>query len=208
MVYDACMNKVLIATRNKGKLEEIKEVLDSVPCEFLSLVDLGIDGEVEENGETFEENAFLKAEFFYQKAHMPVIAEDSGILVDFLPGELGVKTRRWGKGENAEDDEWVDYFLERMLEAVPEERGARFVCCSVFFDGKEKKIFNGKTEGFITKELEAPIKAGLPLSSCFRPKGYEKVYSALSKDQKNELSHRGKALQGLKNYLFERFSLR
>lgn len=200
------MSKILIATGNQGKFSEMMEVLRDVEFEmgkkFVSLRDLEITAEAEEDGQTFEENALKKAKFFYDlHGAGPVIAEDSGILVDALPGELGVQTRRWGAGVKANDEEWIKFFLERMRVVPTNERGASFVCCTVFYDGKEPIFFHGKTEGVITNDLQAPIKSGLPLSSCFIPRGYFEVYAALSEEEKNRISHRGKALHALKAFL-------
>ncbi len=83
------------------------EVLEDLPFKFVSLNDEHITEDVEENGETYEENAIIKAEFFGRLTSLPTIADDSGILVDALEGELGVKTRRWGAGAQASDDEWL-----------------------------------------------------------------------------------------------------
>ncbi|MFH0820830.1 MAG: non-canonical purine NTP pyrophosphatase, partial [Candidatus Peregrinibacteria bacterium] len=98
------MQKILIATRNMGKFKELMEVLHRLPYEFVSLNDLQIEGDVEEVGQIYEENAVLKAEYFGKKANLPTIADDSGIHIDALAGELGVKTRRWGAGEKANDE--------------------------------------------------------------------------------------------------------
>ena len=133
---------------------------------------------------------------------MVTIAEDSGILVDALAGELGIKTRRWGAGEKATDQEWIDYFLKRMSDVSSQNRGAKFVCCSAIIDlhGQEH-MFRGETPGIITQNLEAPIYEGLPLSSCFRPIGFDQVYSALTLQQKNAVSHRGKAMKQVHDWL-------
>jgi len=197
----------LIATSNAGKFREIMEVLGKLPVEFLSLADVGVRGDFQETGEAFEVNALGKARYYASKCGLITIAEDSGILVDALNDELGVKTRRWGAGEHASDEEWILHFLQRM-EHVPEgKRGARFVCCAAVVDEKGKgSVFCGKTKGVITHKLEAPIYGGLPLSSCFRPKGKKKVYSALSTQEKNEVSHRGKAMKKVHDWILEKIS--
>lgn len=199
------MSKILIATGNVGKFAEMMEVLRDLDQDFVSLRDLAIDVEAEEDGATFEDNALKKAKFFYDlQGGMPVIAEDSGILVDALPGELGVQTRRWGAGAKANDEEWINFFLNKMKDVPLNERGASFVCCAVFYNGGEPIFFSGRTEGVITSDLQAPLKAGLPLSSCFIPVGYTQVYAALSEKEKNLISHRGKALHSLKAFLSNR----
>jgi XTP/dITP diphosphohydrolase len=198
--------KMLIATSNPGKYGEIMEVLDGLPYSFLRPGDLGLEGDVDENGETYEENALIKADHFYRRCGILTLAEDSGIVVDALEGELGVKTRRWGAGGKASDEEWIKYFLKVMKDVPKEKRTARFVCCAAVMgakgDGKNAvRFFRGETEGVITDKLEMPIKAGIPLSSCFRPEGFDKVYAALSVKEKNGISHRGKAMRAVRGFL-------
>lgn len=203
------MQKLLIATTNIGKFGEIKEVIGDLDFDLyhLHFEDFAKDMEADdfdETGDTFEENAEQKAVHYHELFGMPTIGEDSGIIVDALKGELGVKTRRWGAGANATDEEWIEHFMKVM--EGRELRTARFVCCAAFIDGPaEVVMFRGETEGEITHELEAPLMPGIPLSSCFRPKGCDKVYSALSENEKNKLSHRGKAFHELKNHLLTCF---
>ncbi len=200
------MSKLLIATTNPGKFAEMQEILADLELELVFLGDLDVDTDLEENGETFEENALLKAEHFAGLTGLPALADDSGILVDALPGELGVKTRRWGAGAEATDQEWIEYFLERMVDVEEENRGAEFVAAVALVwgdekSGFEKKFFLGETKGVITKNLEAEIVPGIPLSSCFRHQGSDRVYSALSEAEKNAASHRGKAMKQMKKFL-------
>lgn len=157
------------------------------------------DSDLVEDAETFAGNAFKKAKFYFDETGILTLAEDSGIWVKALIDELGVKTRRWGAGENANDQEWVAYFLERM--AGEKERGAEFVCCACLFGEGIEKFFEGETKGVITENLQAPILKGLPLSSCFLPEGMSKVYAALSTEEKNQISHRGKAIKKVQEFL-------
>lgn len=196
---------ILIATKNPGKFAEIKEMLaelEAMGARFHSVDDLRIEEDFEEVGETFEENALGKARFFSQKAGMPAVADDSGIFIEALAEELGLKTRRWGAGHEASDEDWLDFFMNRMGEE--ENRSAKFVCAAAFVspDGEsEDLVFMGETGGVITVEVEAPVKPGIPLSSVFKPDGHEKVYAALSTEEKNEMSHRGKAFAKLLSFL-------
>lgn len=202
---------LLVATKNPGKFAEISEVLGSLPIKLLSLKDLNLKDEVEERGVTHEENAILKAQYFFEKTGLSTLGEDSGIHVDAFPGELGVQTRRWGGLEKATDEEWIKYFLEQMGRISDEKRGAKFVCFAALILGRENKftvasfenpaIFSGETRGIITKTLEAPLKHGIPISSCFRPEGFNKVYAALTTEEKNRVSHRGKAMHAVKIFL-------
>lgn len=200
--------QLLIATKNQGKFTEVSEVLDSLPIKLLSLKDLNLKDEVEEHGLTHEENAILKARYFFEKTNLPTLGEDSGIHVDAFPGELGVQTRRWGGLEKATDEEWIKYFLKQMKDVPEEKRGAKFVCFAALILGRDGKasqenpaIFSGETRGIITKTLEAPLKHGIPISSCFKPEGFNKVYAALTVEEKNRVSHRGKAMRSVKEFL-------
>ncbi len=194
------MKSILIATKNPGKYQEISEVLEELPLKLNFLRDLNIDDTAfEEDGESFADNAYKKAKYFFDKTGQVCLGEDSGILIDAFPGELGVKTRRWGAGENASDEEWINYFMQRM-DGIKNRR-ARFVSNICFFDGENKEHFQGETEGIITEKLLAEIVPGIPISSCFIPCGLTDVYSNLSTEEKNKVSHRGKALWALKKYL-------
>lgn len=197
------MNQLLIATTNPGKKKEILSALLPLQgTEILDLNDLGIDMDVEENGTSYGENALIKARAYYDAAGIPTIAEDSGIEVAALAGELGIHTRRWGPGLDASDAEWLEHFMERM--AAEEERAARFVSHAVYIDDTGHFPFEGECRGHITHKVEGPIHYGIPLSAVFRPEGEELVYSAMEEDQKNALSHRGWAVKGLRDWYVNR----
>lgn len=194
------MRKLLIATSNPGKYKEMMEVIGGLDFDFLFLNDLDLDAsDLEESGETFADNSYIKAKYFRDKTGFLTLAEDSGLLVNALEGELGVKTRRWGAGENASDEEWIEYFMNRMEQE--EERGAKFVCNACILGGDFREHFEGETPGIITEKLMCDIMPGIPLSSCFVAEGCEKVYAAMSEQEKNEISHRGKAMHDLKAFL-------
>lgn len=196
------MQKILIATRNQGKFKELMEVLHDLPFQFASLNDENIEGDVEETGETYEENAILKAEYFGKKANLPTISDDSGIQVDALIGELGVKTRRWGAGAKASDKEWLDFFLNRMHSE--QNRNAEFISAVAFYEpGQKTQIFRGECKGVILKKPQVDLEPGIPLSSVFQPNGKDKVFSALNKMEKNEISHRGIAIKKAYSYLLK-----
>lgn len=194
--------KLVIATSNPGKYREIMEVMAGVPYEVVSSRDLKLSDDLVEDGLTYEENALKKVRHYFDQTGYLTLAEDSGIAVDALAGELGVKTRRWGAGENASDEEWISHFLKVLKGVPPEKRTARFICCAALMDERgEARLFKGVTEGILTAELQAPIYKGLPISSCFKPAGYDKVYAALSVDEKNQVSHRGKAMHAVRDVL-------
>lgn len=190
---------ILIATKNPGKFKEIAEFMKGLNLQFLSLNDVGIDQDFPENALTFEENALGKARFYSKLSGLPVLADDSGIFINVLADELGVKTRRWGAGEKATDEEWLAYFMNRI--ALESDRSAKFVCAAAFVSPEAEKVFTGETFGQITGQLEAPVHPGIPLSSVFKPEGSDKVYSLLSLEEKNKISHRGKAFKQLFDWI-------
>ncbi len=199
------MRELLLATTNKGKAIEIAEVVKGFSLGVLTLSDavarLGKDlPDVHESGTTYEANALLKARHYHALTGLPTLADDSGIMVEALKDELGVYTRRWGAGAKASDQEWIEYFLERM--SRENNKRARFVCVLAYIDADDKEhLFEGDCDGVITDKLEADYLPGLPISACFKPDGYEKVYSALTIEQKNSTSHRGRALEKFGEYL-------
>lgn len=200
--------KLLIGTSNPGKFTEIKAVLDDLPLNLLMPTDLEIYEDVHESGQTYLENATLKAKFFYQKSGLNTLGEDSGLVVEALKDQLGVHTRRWGAGAQASDQEWLDFFMKTMQSFPnPEQRKAKFISQMVLVIDDIEYRFYGETEGFITHTQEAPIYKGLPLSSVFKPVGFDQVYVALGEDQKNQISHRGKAIKQVKDFLITHYGL-
>ncbi len=198
---------LFIATSNEGKFREMSEVFARLSVELQSLATLGITDQVEEDGSSYKDNARIKASYFHNRTGLPTLGEDSGIVVDALAGQLGMHTRRWGAGADASDEEWLDHFMRVMEEhQEPEQRTAKFISHMCFMDGEEEIHVVGQTHGLITHEVEAPLYSGLPLSSVFKPIGQTKVYSALSEDEKNEVSHRGKAGRKMCEYLKQYFA--
>lgn len=198
-------SKILIATHNVGKYKELMEVLHDLPFEFVSLNDLNISEDVEETGETYEENAIIKAEFFGHLTGLPTISDDSGIHVDALEGELGVKTRRWGAGEKASDQEWLTFFLKRMEGET--DRRTEFISVVAFYrPNKQTLTFRGECVGKILQEPQVELEPGIPLSAVFLPNGKNKVFSFLSKNEKNQISHRGKAIKKCREYILKHFT--
>jgi XTP/dITP diphosphohydrolase len=193
--------QILIASSNPGKIIEIAECLGGFGMEVISLSDLSRDiPQPEETGETFRENALQKARYYFAETGCPTVADDSGIVVEALADELGVHTRRWGAGPTASDAEWISFFLDRMSHE-PTKR-ARFVCVLAFIDAQGvEHVFEGTCDGIITEGLEAEYLPGLPISACFRPDGFDRVYCAMSVEEKNRISHRGRACAQLRRFL-------
>ncbi|HLC75932.1 MAG TPA: non-canonical purine NTP pyrophosphatase [Candidatus Peribacterales bacterium] len=195
------MRTYLLGTSNKGKIIEIKECLADLPIVLLTPDDLPYPPlPPHEEMDTFEENAIQKAQYYFDSSGIFSIADDSGILVEALKNELGIHTRRWGAGPMASDEEWITYFLNRMK--TESNKRARFTCVIALIDESgEPQIFHGHCDGIITESLEAAYLPGLPISACFKPDGFSKVFSALSIEEKNRLSHRGKAVRELRMHL-------
>ena len=196
--------KLLIATGNPGKFREISAILKDLPYELVSLADVQVEiPDAIEDGKTYEENSFKKASYAAKKSELMTLADDSGIIVNHLQGQLGLKTRRWGAGEKVSDQEWLDYFLNRMEEA--EDRSAVFVCSAVLVDAKGALLYStiGETKGTLTRQPLAQLKSGIPLSSCFIPESYNKVYASFTDDEKAVISHRGKAFSKVRDYLMD-----
>jgi XTP/dITP diphosphohydrolase len=201
MVDNQRMKKYLLATSNKGKIIEIRECLAGLDVELLAPDDLDdVPSAPHETEDTFEGNAVQKAKHYFEATGIPCIADDSGILVEVLSEELGIHTRRWGAGPEANDKEWITYFLDRMKEEG--NKRARFTCViALIEEDGALHTFEGHCDGEITEKLEADYLPGLPISACFRPDGCDKVFSALTVDQKNSVSHRGRAVKMLKDYI-------
>jgi XTP/dITP diphosphohydrolase len=192
--------RLLLGTNNIGKVIEIGEGLQGLPLEIVTPEAVAIQEVPNETGSTFADNAALKARFFFERSGIPTAADDSGIIVEALANELGVHTRRWGAGADASDEEWITFFLDRMKKE--ENRRAAFVCSMAYIDHEGNlHQFEGRCSGIITPTLEAPYLPGLPISSVFKPEGFHRVFSALSIEQKNSTSHRGRAVSELRKHL-------
>ncbi|MDR0821152.1 MAG: RdgB/HAM1 family non-canonical purine NTP pyrophosphatase [Oscillospiraceae bacterium] len=190
--------KLIIATNNKHKVRELKSILAPRGYEAVSLADENISVEITEDGDTFEENARIKAEFVYGLTHTPVIADDSGLEVEFLGGAPGIYSARYG-GEDLTDTDRNDLLLEELSGVEPELRGAKFVCAVYFIkDDEEQYCFTGELAGYIGTE---PLGDG--------GFGYDPIFmldedtslATLPEEEKNQLSHRAKALKQLEEEL-------
>jgi len=181
----------IVATNNRGKLDEIKNILQTVGYRCISLAQAKIDIEVEETGNTFAENARIKARAVYDVCRKPVIADDSGLCVDYLDGEPGVKTARYA-GEDRDNEANIDKLLSE-LDGVPVEgRGARFVAavCAITSDGREITAA-GWCEGFIGTERRG--NSGFGYDPVFWQHG-NRSFAEIPDDKKNKISHRARAL--------------
>ena len=190
--------KLVVATNNQGKVKELKKLLEPLGFEPVSLKDEGIEIEVVEDGETFAENARLKAEAVYNIVHCPVIADDSGLEIDFLDGAPGIYSARYA-GENATDKERMEKVLSELEGTDESLRTARFVCAlyCILDDETEYSVL-GTCDGVIGNE---PVgENGFGYDPIFvLPDG--RTMAELDASEKNEISHRANALRKLAEVL-------
>lgn len=194
------MKKIIIASNNKGKITEFKQLFGQKNIEVLSLADLTLEIEdIEETGETFHENAQLKAETVARMINAPVIADDSGLVVDALDGRPGVYSARYA-GEPTDDVKNYEKLLTEMNSINTGERTARFVAVlALARPGAETVFFEGSCEGIIAVEPKG--KFGFGYDPVFIPNGYEVTMAQLDQAEKNKISHRFHALKKLNNWL-------
>lgn len=183
--------RLLLATNNKGKIREYRKLLTDIPFDLISPAELGITLEVEETGTTFEENAILKAQALSEASGLPALADDSGLEVDALNGEPGIRSARYA-GEDATDAEKVQYLLSR-LEGIPtEQRTARFRCViAITTPDGQIRLCEGTCEGTIT--LKATGTSGFGYDPIFYIPELQKTMAELPMETKNRISHRGRA---------------
>lgn len=196
------MNKIIFATSNAGKMREIREILKDLNVEILSMKEAGIDVDIVEDGKTFEENALIKARAIRDLTGLLVLADDSGLEVDALNKEPGIYSARY-MGEDTSYDLKNANIIERLSGLNGEERSARFVCviAAAFPDGTEETR-RGTIEGQIAC---APAgENGFGYDPIFYVPEYKCTTAQLPSEQKNEISHRGKALRAMKEVLCQR----
>lgn len=192
---------IIIATKNKGKIIEIKHYLKDLNMQIFSLNDFENLPVIIEDGKNFKENSLKKAKITAETFQKLALADDSGLEVDFLKGAPGVYSSRYS-GENATDKSNREKLLSELA-GIKElnKRTARFVCHLVLWDPLEGPLFetDGICEGNIGfKEMG---QGGFGYDSIFIPKGFNKTMAQLGKDEKNEISHRGKALKSFVEFI-------
>jgi XTP/dITP diphosphohydrolase len=191
--------EIVLATRNKKKIEEIKRVIRDMPVSLLTIDDFQECPEVKEEGFTFQENAVRKAMAIAHCTGKPSLADDSGLEVYSLSNAPGVFSSRYA-GESATDRKNVEKLLHEMRSIVNDERNARFVCClALAFPDGRVEIFSGQVEGRIGREPKG--SRGFGYDPLFYPEGRNKTFAEMPADEKDTLSHRGKALREFQKYL-------
>ena len=189
--------RLIVATKNKGKLKEFREILSDTPWEVIGMEDAGVYIDIEENADTFEGNALLKAAQVMQRCGEITVADDSGICVDALGGAPGVFSARYA-GDNATDLE-NNLTLLKVMENEA-NRSAKFVCAiAVARPSGETKILKGEFSGEIAYDMKG--SGGFGYDCLFYLPEYKKTSAEIPAELKNKISHRAKALRKLKEYL-------
>lgn len=192
------MKKIFIASKNKGKISEIRSYLTGFGIEVFSMLDSHEIHDIEETGDSFEDNALLKAKAVYEIVKIPVLADDSGLEVDLLDGKPGIYSARYS-GINANDNSNNEKLLAELGNSPEDRRTARFRCVLCLYDGENSRFFDGVCEGRIDFSIKG--KNGFGYDPLFIPSGYSNTFGELSNEVKSRISHRAKALLSLKKYL-------
>jgi len=193
------MNKIIFATGNQDKMREIREIMADCQVEIMSMKEAGITADIIEDGETFEENSLIKARAIAAHTDAIVLADDSGLEIDYLNKEPGVYSARY-MGEDTSYTVKNQNLIDRLAGVDKEKRTARFVCviAAVLPDGQEL-VARETMEGYIGWEPEG--ENGFGYDPIFYLDEFGCSSAALSREQKNAVSHRGKALRAMKNML-------
>lgn len=193
------MEKIIFATGNQGKMKEIREIMSNVSDKILSLKEAGIEADIDENGKTFEENAIIKAKTICELTGQIVMADDSGLEVDYMDKAPGVYSARY-LGEDTPYSVKNAAIIKNLENAKGEERSARFVCviATAFPDGRVITS-RGVIEGLIGYEEKGDN--GFGYDPIFYVPEYDMTTAQMNSEQKNHVSHRGKALRLMKEKL-------
>ncbi len=196
------MIEILFATSNAGKAKEVQAMFSDLDVDVKTLREEGIDVAIEENGQTFAENALIKAKAIAGMTDKIVLADDSGLVVDYLNGEPGIYSARY-MGEDTSYDIKNARILERMEGVPDDQRTARFVCAmAAIMPGGEVICTEGIMEGLIGYEMKGTN--GFGYDPIFYLPEYGMTSSEISPEKKNEISHRGKALRKMQDELKKR----
>ena len=183
--------KLLLATNNRAKVKEYARLLQGIPYRIVSLEDVNITEQVDETGTSFEENATLKAKRYAELSGLITIADDSGLEVDALGGEPGVRSARYA-GEGASDKERIDFLLKKLVDVPWEKRHAQFRCViAIAYTNGKVQICQGQCRGVLTFK---PLgDNGFGYDPVFYLPDLHKTMAELSMSEKNAISHRGQA---------------
>jgi XTP/dITP diphosphohydrolase len=203
------MKRLILASNNMKKIKEMKEILKDLNIEVKSLENENINIDVVEDGKTFEENAKKKAKEIYEflldrgDENFIVLADDSGLSVDYLKGEPGIYSARYS-GEHGNDTKNNEKLLKNLDGVHKENRGAKFICqLAMFTDRGEYFKVTGEVRGYVIEELHG--EGGFGYDPLFFYEPLNKTFAQLTADEKNEISHRGVALKELKKIISKFF---
>lgn len=195
------MNKIVLATRNKHKIEEIKTILADLGLEILTLNDFPDVPLLKEEGSTFSENSAQKAQTVFRHTKIPALADDSGLEVFYLHGKPGVLSARYA-GDGATDEKNNEKLLAEMRGVAPRRRRAQFRAVLALVGNEYGETAEGICEG---KLAESPRGTnGFGYDPIFIPDGFARTYAELAAEEKNKISHRSKALAKMKEILLRR----
>lgn len=193
------MKAVIVATKNKGKAKEFERMFFPLGFDVKTLLDFEEIDDVEETGQTFEENAILKAEAISRLTGQVVIADDSGLIVDALNGAPGIYSARYA-GEDKNDEANIDKVLKELEDVPEEERAARFYCAlAVAIPNSPTITVHGTCEGFVLRERRG--QNGFGYDPIFFVDELGLSMAELSSDEKSKISHRGKAMKKLEEII-------
>ena len=190
------MDKLVLASRNKHKIEEMQVMLSKLGIEVLSALDFPELEEVDEDQPTLEGNALKKARYVREVTGIPALSDDTGLEVDALNGDPGVYSARYA-GEGASYQDNVLKLLNELGDA--EDRTARFRTVVALVTGKDEFTFEGKVEGVILSEQKG--EGGFGYDPVFQPEGYDLTFAELDAEEKNRISHRGRAIKKFVDFL-------
>lgn len=194
--------RIVIASGNRGKIREIRDLFGDLPADWISMTELGDPPEIEETGSTFHANALLKAQGIAEWAGLPALADDSGLVVDALDGAPGVWSARFA-GPDASDDDNTSLLLDRLKDVPDEQRTARFKAVVLLFEpGREPLVGNGTCEGRIARQPAG--SHGFGYDPVFVPDGETQTFGELGSEVKSRVSHRARALADLRGPLESR----
>ena len=192
-------DKIIFATGNKNKMREIRDILSDLGIEILSMKEAGIDKEINEDGKTFEENALIKARAVAEDTDAVVLADDSGLEIDYLNKEPGIYSARY-LGEDTSYEIKNQALLDRLSGVKKEDRTARFVCAiAAVLPDKREFVVRETIEGYIGEKPAGTN--GFGYDPIFYVDEYGCSTAELSEEKKNEVSHRGKALRAMREVL-------
>lgn len=193
------MDKIIFATSNQGKMDEIKMIMSDMNIPIQSLKEAGIQADIVEDGKTFEENAIIKARTIMELTHQLVLADDSGLEVDYIGGEPGIYSARY-MGEETSYAVKNQNIIDRLKDAKGDERSARFVCAiAAVLPNGETYTTRATIEGVIGYEEKG--EHGFGYDPILYVPEFGKTTGELLPEDKNEISHRGKALRQMKEIL-------